>query len=57
MACEINTADELLATELMMNGTFNTLDKHQLVAMVSCLVQVEKSNVSAMWVGYVSCNT
>ncbi|KAK2080063.1 hypothetical protein QBZ16_002459 [Prototheca wickerhamii] len=44
VACEINTADELLATELMMNGTFNALDKHQLVAMVSCLVQVEKSN-------------
>ncbi|KAL6773736.1 hypothetical protein ACKKBG_A22275 [Auxenochlorella protothecoides x Auxenochlorella symbiontica] len=44
VACEINTADELLATELMLNGTFNALDRHQLVAMVSCLVQVEKSN-------------
>lgn len=46
VACEINTADELLAAELMLNGTFNSLDKHQLVAMVSCLIQVEKSNVS-----------
>lgn len=45
-ACEIDTADELLTTELMFNGTFNNLDKHQLVALVSCLVPVEKSNVS-----------
>ena len=44
-ACEIDTADELLTTELMFNGTFNNLDKHQLVALVSCLVPVEKSNV------------
>ena len=46
-ACEIDTADELLATELMFNGTFNSLDKHQLVALVSTLVPVEKSNVRA----------
>lgn len=45
-ACEIDTADELLTTELMFNNTFNNLDKHQLVALVSCLVPVEKSNVS-----------
>ena len=45
-ACEISTGDELLATELMFNGVFNSLDKHQLVALISCLVPVEKSNVS-----------
>ena len=28
----------------MFNGVFNGLDKHQLVALVSCLVPVEKSN-------------
>ncbi len=45
-ACEISTGDELLTTELMFNGVFNSLDKHQLVALLSCLVPVEKSNVS-----------
>ena len=44
-ACEVDTADELLTVELMFNGTFNGLDVHQLVALVSCLVPVEKSNV------------
>ncbi|MEW5305305.1 MAG: hypothetical protein WDW36_007855 [Sanguina aurantia] len=42
-ACEIDTADELLVVELMLNGTFSSLDKHQLVALVSCLVPTEKS--------------
>ena len=45
-ACEISTGDELLTTELMFNGVFNSLDKHQLVSLISCLVPVEKSNVS-----------
>ena len=36
-ACEISTGDELLTTELMFNGVFNSMDKHQLVALVSCL--------------------
>ena len=44
-ACELDTADELLTTELMFNGVFGGLDKHQLVALVSCLVPVEKSQV------------
>lgn len=44
-ACEISTGDELLTTELMFNGVFNSLDKHQLVALISCLVPTEKSNV------------
>ena len=44
-ACEIDTADELLTTEMMFNGTFNGLDKHQLVSLVSCLVPGEKSQV------------
>mmetsp|Transcript_27289 Transcript_27289/g.68718 ORF Transcript_27289/g.68718 Transcript_27289/m.68718 type:complete len:177 (+) Transcript_27289:320-850(+) len=41
---QIDTADELLTTELMFNGVFNNLDKHQLVALVSCLVPVDKTN-------------
>lgn len=46
-ACELDTADELLTTELMFNGVFGGLDRHQLVALVSCLVPVEKSQVGA----------
>ncbi|KAI8476858.1 MAG: rRNA-processing arch domain-containing protein [Monoraphidium minutum] len=41
-AC-IDTTDELLAAELMFNGLFLGLDKHQLAALVSCLVFVEKT--------------
>ena len=42
-ACWIDTADELLVTELMFNGVFRGLDHHQLVALCSCFVPVEKS--------------
>ncbi|KAK9838518.1 hypothetical protein WJX81_004706 [Elliptochloris bilobata] len=42
-ACEIDTADELLTSELLLNGVFNSLDVHQLVALVSCLVPVDTS--------------
>lgn len=30
--------------ELMFNGCFHGLDKHQLLALVSCLVPCDKSN-------------
>ena len=72
-ACLIDTADELLVTELMFNGTFfvshllivhfaallsswpncipfvraglfNDIDHHQVVAIASCFLPVEKSN-------------
>lgn len=43
-ACLIDTADELLVTELMFNGLFNELDHHQLVALSSCFLPLEKSN-------------
>jgi ATP-dependent RNA helicase DOB1 len=42
-ACWVDTADELLVTELMFNGVFRGLDHHQLVALCSCFVPVEKS--------------
>jgi ATP-dependent RNA helicase DOB1 len=42
-ACEIDSADELVTIELMFNGAMADLDKHELVALVSCLVPVEKS--------------
>jgi ATP-dependent RNA helicase DOB1 len=41
-ACEIDTADELLVTELMFNGCFTRLDASQLVALCSMFVPVEK---------------
>ena len=53
-ACEIDTADELLTTEMMFNGTFNGLDKHQLVALVSCLVPGEKSQVQPSHMSQIS---
>lgn len=43
-ACEIDTADELLVTELMFNNAFADLDIPQFVAVVSCLIPCEKSN-------------
>lgn len=42
-ACEIDTSDELLVTELMFDGAFAKLDHHQLVALCACFVPVEKS--------------
>jgi ATP-dependent RNA helicase DOB1 len=42
-ACEIDAADELLASELMFNGVFGGLDPPRLAALASCLVPVEKS--------------
>ncbi|CAN6677587.1 unnamed protein product [Malus baccata var. baccata] len=43
-ACLIDTGDELLVTELMFNGTFNDLDHHQIAAIASCFIPVDKSN-------------
>lgn len=42
-ASEVDTGDELLASELMFNGTFNSLDPYQLASLVSCLVPIEES--------------
>lgn len=33
---------------MMFDGTFGSLDKHQLVALVSCLVPVDRSNVRVL---------
>lgn len=38
VACEMTTADELVATELIFNGTFKELDAEMCVALVSALV-------------------
>ncbi|XP_038074593.1 exosome RNA helicase MTR4-like [Patiria miniata] len=43
VACEISSADELLLTELIFNGVFNSLKPEQIVALLSCFVFEEKS--------------
>ena len=45
-ACQIDTADELMAAELMFDGTFSGLDHHAVAALASCLVPMEKSKES-----------
>ena len=42
VACEISTGDELLLTELIFNGVFNTLTPEQCAALCSCFVFQEK---------------
>merc|ERR1712071_297782 len=44
VACELPSADELLLTEMIFNGLFNTLDVTQTVALLSCFVCDEKSS-------------
>lgn len=44
-ACEVDTADELLSSELLMNGVFSSLDLHQLPALVSTLIPQEPTRV------------
>lgn len=44
VACEIDTADELLCTELLFDGVFDDLDVHSSIALASVLLQMgEKS--------------
>ncbi len=41
-ACEVNTCDELLVTELMFTGVFNDMREEYVTALLSCLVHGEK---------------
>ncbi|KAF8316179.1 antiviral helicase [Clavulina sp. PMI_390] len=43
VACEISTGDELLLTEMVFNGVFNTLEPEYCAALLSCFVFSEKS--------------
>lgn len=43
VACELSSGDELLLTEMIFNGCFNTLTTAQCVALLSCFVCDEKS--------------
>lgn len=44
VACEIDTGDELVITELLLNGVFNDLTVSQACAVLSCFVFQEKAN-------------
>lgn len=44
VACEIDTGDELVSTELLFNGVFNDLTVSQACALLSCFVFQEKAN-------------
>ncbi|KAL7411383.1 antiviral helicase [Mrakia frigida] len=43
VACEISTGDELLLTEMIFGGVFNTLQPEHVAALLSCFVFQEKS--------------
>lgn len=43
VACEISTGDELMLSELLFNGFFNSLTPEQCAAVLSCFVFEEKA--------------
>lgn len=43
MALQINTADEVLVTELILEGVFNELEPDELVALLSAFVFEERT--------------
>ncbi|KAE9016963.1 Exosome RNA helicase [Phytophthora rubi] len=45
-ACEVSTTDELLVTEMIFNGQFNDLSVNDTVALLSCLINMEKKKDS-----------
>uniref|UniRef100_I2CQP2 ATP-dependent RNA helicase DOB1 n=1 Tax=Nannochloropsis gaditana (strain CCMP526) TaxID=1093141 RepID=I2CQP2_NANGC len=42
VACEVNTVDELVVTEMIFNGVFNDLKPEQVVALIGCMCFEEK---------------
>ncbi|ELU06394.1 hypothetical protein CAPTEDRAFT_155216 [Capitella teleta] len=44
VACEIDSADEILLTELLFNGVFNDLKAEEMCALLSCFVFQEKAS-------------
>ena len=44
VACELSSADELLLTEMIFNGTFVDLQPAKAAALLSCFVCDERSN-------------
>jgi ATP-dependent RNA helicase DOB1 len=48
VACEISTGDELLLTELIFSGTFNSMEPEHCAALLSCFVFDEKVGLSLL---------
>jgi len=46
VACEISSGDELLLTEMIFNGVFNSLAPEQCAALLSCFVFSENVGTS-----------
>ena len=46
-ACELNTADELVVAELLLDGVFGDLDGAQIAALLSCVVFGERRKPDA----------
>ena len=46
VACEINTANEIVVTELIFNGGFQSFSPEIIVAILSCLVFTDHSSLS-----------
>lgn len=44
IACEVSAGDEIIVTELMVNGNFQKLDPESIAAICSCLVFSETKN-------------
>lgn len=44
VACEITSADELVLTELLFEGTFNRLSAEQVASLLSCFVFDERAS-------------
>ncbi|CAM9199818.1 unnamed protein product [Ectocarpus sp. 4 AP-2014] len=47
VACEINTCDELVVTELIFSGAFTELSPEQSAALLSCMVHQAKTDETA----------
>lgn len=48
VACEISSGDELLLTEMIFNGVFNSLTPDQCAALLSCFVFSENVGTSVL---------
>jgi antiviral helicase SKI2 len=44
VACEVNTCEELIVTEMVFEGLLNDLEPEEIVAVLSALIYQEKSN-------------
>ncbi|KAM0746373.1 translation repressor [Meredithblackwellia eburnea MCA 4105] len=48
VACEINSANELVLTELILENTFSTYEPEEVVALLSCFIFQEKTDVEPL---------